>query len=245
MSSLLNSPAVTEWFQRLEAAWRRMPAEERTRQRDEVQQHLEGLVTAKVAQGQSVGDAWKAALSQFGDPTQIGRKVYDEWQQSRTSFRADMTAILFGLGLWALNYCLIQILFSFPLITIFTGKPYPQWQHTITSSIALETLLYGGSILIYALLGWKYPFQAIKGALFTFVLSALLGWIPIAMYVVRDNHAHLLTAMVTRTLPLMPLRLVAILMLSYFASVTKRGWYRPSLADFKITLPSRTKQISR
>jgi len=32
---------------------------------------------------------------------------------------------------------------------------------------------------------------------------------------------------------------------AYLASVTKRGWYRSSLADFKLTLPRKRIQISR
>lgn len=249
MSSLPSSPAVTEWFLRLEAAWQRMPTDERTRQREEVQQHLEGLVAAKVAQGQPSEDAWNAALRQFGNPIRIGRKISREWGRSQTGFHADMAAIWFGLGLWALNYSLIQLLFSSPSITLyFTGNIYSHWYQATAFHVALETLFYGGGVVSYALLGRKYPFQAIKGALFTFALSALLGWIPVVAFVVRGNHVnpvHVLTAMATRTLPFMPLRLIEVAILSYLASVTKRGWYRPSLADFKIALPPRTKQISR
>ena len=247
MFSPLNDPNVTDWFRRLDTAWRRMPAEEQQRQREEMQQHLEGLVTAKVAAGQSAEDAWNAALVQFGNPAQIGHKVYQEWCQSKVGFRAEIMAVLFGLGLSALNYGLIQLLLSSPLIILyFTGNLYPQWLYTTAFSIALETIFYGGGILSYVLLGRKYPFQAIKGALFTFVLSALLGWIPVTAYVVRGNHinpAHVLTAMATRTLPLVPSRLAGIVMLSYLASVTKRGWYKPTFEDFKLTLPKRRQTI--
>ena len=52
MFSPHDSPAVNDWFRRFDAACRHLPAEERAAQREEVQQHLEGLVAAKIAQGQ-------------------------------------------------------------------------------------------------------------------------------------------------------------------------------------------------
>ena len=68
MFSPHDSPTVNEWFQRFDAASRHLPAEERAAQREEIQQHLEGLAAAKMAQGQPTEAAWKAALMQFGDP---------------------------------------------------------------------------------------------------------------------------------------------------------------------------------
>ena len=244
MFSPLNDPQVTDWFRRLDAAWRRMPAEEQARQREEIQQHVDGLVTAKVAAGQSLEDAWEAALKQFGDPAHIGRKVYQEWCRSKTGFRADMTAILFGLGLWALNYCLIQLLFALPLIAVyFTGSQQSlHWNRTIAFYIALQTLYFGGAFLIYGLIGRKYPFQAIKGAMFAFVLSYLFSWVPFTAFLL-SSHAHLAPAMITRSLPLLPLRLAGFMLLSYLASVTKRGWYKPTWEDFNVTLPKRRRQV--
>ena len=90
MFSPLNDPTVADWFRHLDTGWRRLPANEQARQREEVQQHLEGLVAAKTAQGQSSEDAWKNSLVQFGDPTQIGRKMYNGWRLSKTGFRAEM-----------------------------------------------------------------------------------------------------------------------------------------------------------
>ena len=247
MFSPLNDPNVTDWFSRLDTAWRRMPAEEQQRQREEMQQHLEGLVTAKVAAGQSAENAWNAALVQFGNPAQIGHKVYQEWCQSKVGFRAEVMAVLFGLGLSALNYCVIELLFALPLIAPYlTGsQQYSHWNQTVTFYIIRQVFYFGGTFLIYGLVGLKYPFQAIKGALFTFVLSYLFSWVPVIIFVNRENHTHLLPAMLTRTLLWLPLHLAGIVAVSYLASVTKRGWYRPTLNDFKITMPSRTKQNSR
>ncbi len=245
MFSPLNDPTVADWFRRLDAAWKRMPADEQTRQREEVRQHLESLATSNTAQGQPLDAAWSAALAQFGNPSQIGRKIYREWCQSRTGFRPDMRAILFGLGLWALNYCLVQLLFALPLIALyFTGsQQYLHWNRTIIFDVVLQSFYFGGAFLIYGLIGHKYPLQAIKAALFTFVLSYLFAWVPVTAYFL-SNHAHPSLGMVTRGLPLLPLRLAGVMMLAYLASVTKRGWYKPALDDFKLTLPKRP-QASR
>ncbi len=40
MFSPHDSPTVNEWFQRLDAAWRGLPTEERDSQREEIRQHL-------------------------------------------------------------------------------------------------------------------------------------------------------------------------------------------------------------
>ena len=113
MFSPHDSPAVTDWFQRLDAAWRGLPTEERDSQREEIRQHLEGLVAASTALDQSPEAAWKSALARFGDPTQIGRRMYQEWQLGRTGFRADMRAILFGSGLFVVGQFAFQLLSSF------------------------------------------------------------------------------------------------------------------------------------
>ena len=93
MFSPHDSPAVKDWFQRFDAASRRLPAEERASQREEIQQHLEGLVAGRIAQGQPNEVAWEAATRQFGDPAQIGRKIDQEWQQGHSWLHSDVVAI--------------------------------------------------------------------------------------------------------------------------------------------------------
>ncbi len=154
MFSPPNTPNVSSWFQRLEAAWRRMPAEERTRQREEVQQHLAGLVAEKVAQGQPSEDAWNAALKQFGDPTQIGRKIYHEWCQSKTGFRADVSAIAFGT-------CWITLAhFAGDCYRFFDG--YQTNHHQLYHHLLVPIIFTCVSWLIPVAIGLKYPLQAIK-----------------------------------------------------------------------------------
>jgi len=229
-----NSPAVNDWFRRLDAAWRRMPADERTRQRDEVQQHLEGLVAAKVAQGQSVEAAWNAALKQFGEPTQIGRKMYQEWRRNRAGFHADARAVLFGVRL--------NVLVGFVIQNICWQGFMP-----IPWFILIGLLLLSGAgVLTYVPIGRKYPFQAIKSAFYTTILSDL--WCIIGSVIAYKVHfgipqLSVMPGNLTSFL-LMPTGLIFYVAVAYFASVTKRGWYRPSWADFKITLPSRRRQVN-
>ncbi len=232
MSSLPNSPAVTEWFQRLEAAWRRMPEEERTRQREEVQQHLEGLVATRVAQGQLSEDAWNDALVQLGDPTQIGRKMYYEWSLSRMGVNADMAAIVFGIGCHTLLLFAVNYLRFFDTYSINHHQFY---RHPIGHMV----LSYGG-IFISIAIGRKYPMQALKSSLYSPIFVTAWFWLYL-----RASFPFNLPLMIAQILPSYLLLVVEYTAVAYLASVTKHGWYRPSLADFKITLPSRTKQISR
>jgi hypothetical protein len=244
MFSPPNIPAVSHWFQRLDAAWRRMPAEERKIQREEVQQHLEGLVAAKVAQGQSVEEAWNAALNQFGDPAQIGRKVYQEWRQEKTGFRADMTAILFGVGLHVAERI------SFPLLTLWAllwPSVHPAGTTVVMPLNNSPVIGYILSVAIYTAIGLRYPYQAIKGALYSYLLWSLWGMISLALFFSAHptlKQPQSFSAMMLHSLPWMPVFATGQAIVAYLASVTKRGWYRPSWDDFKITLPSRRRRVN-
>ena len=238
MFSPPNTPAVSDWFRRLDAAWKRMPAEEQTRQLEEVQQHLEGLVAAKVAQAQTNEDAWNAALGQFGDPTQIGRKMYQEWRQSKTGFRADMAAILFGIGCQALLMLAERPLAYFGLINSADGS------HLSTVGMIIH---FGGYIFVYAAIGHKYPLQAIKGAFYAYLLFMLSNWISVYTFFFAHVHHNTflqpLSAYFVRMALWLPVWLTGYTTVAYLASVTKRGWYRPTREDFKVTLLSRRRQV--
>jgi hypothetical protein len=83
------------------------------------------------------------------------------------------------------------------------------------------------AVLLNLGIGYKYPFQAIKGALYAGTAWRLIfavrllpllsghGWPGFA------GDALLWTALDCA--------------LAYLASVTRRGWYRPRLADFKLS----------
>ena len=242
MFSPLNDSTVADWFRRLDAAWRRMPAEEQARQREEVQQHLEGLVAAKVASGQADEDAWNAALVQFGDPTQIGRKMYYEWRQSRTGFRVDMIAILFGYGLHLLMGPVLQ-----SSLNIYFGAFAGSHGTSVVSLLSPigHLLTYGSLIMINAAIGWKYPAQAIRGATYAWLLFTLSNWILVyAFYVAHpDAFRQQFSIYFVHSVPWMPLWAAAQVAVAYLASVTKRGWYKPTWEDFKLTWPKR-RQIS-
>ena len=231
MFSPLDDPHVADWFRRLDAAWRRMPPDEQTRQREEVQQHLEGLVAANVTQGQPLDAAWSAALVQFGDPTQIGRKMCREWEQARTGFHADMAAILFGLSLQVLMQCIVIHL----PIAIYHMKGV----HRI--------LFYGGQVLVCAAIGLAFPSQAIKTAFWNYLLWGIQWWISLGVftYVQHISQPLPLSVMFVRSTLLWPMWLLALwvvayhVTVAYLASVTKRGWYKPTWEDFKLTWPKR------
>lgn len=242
MSSPLNDPLVAEWFRRFDAAARHLPTDERAAQHEEIYQHLEGLAAAKVAQGQPNGVAWEAALAQFGDPVQIGRKINREWQQSRTGFCADMKAIVFGMGLTWLQSLAIPLWGAAWLLWMhFHGTGSFNGHAPQLPVLAYRTVGIGGTLLICAAIGRKYPLQAIKGAFYGYLLWILLSWAQVPVFLTYA-HGHLyepLPVMLGRAVLMMPLWMVGRVAVAYFASMTKRGWYKPSLADFKLTLPRR------
>ena len=62
---------------------------------------------------------------------------------------------------------------------------------------------------------------------------------------IRTAFPHTYSVGIVHLFLLMPVWLLAQTVIAYLASVTRRGWYTPSLADFKLTLPRRRPQISR
>lgn len=245
MFSPLDDTQAEEWFRRFDAASRRLPAEERASQRREIQQHLEGLVAANEASGKSHDEAWRAALTQFGDPTKIGRKMYWEWQQGRTGFRADMQAILFGIGLQVLRRLAVQLLYFF-----WFNSLYAHGQNLTGFAFVVNLgFTYGATTLIYAAVGRRYPLQALKSAFYTDVLWNLWNWLLFAIAASNPQHAlvHPSPVWFIHSMLLIPPLLWPVIhvVIAYLASVTKRGWYRPSLADFKLNLPRKQRKLSR
>lgn len=75
MFSPLENEELDHWFQRLNAPLKHLPAQERVQLHAEVRQHLEALVAANEELGSTPEEAWQFALTQFGDPTRIGRRL--------------------------------------------------------------------------------------------------------------------------------------------------------------------------
>lgn len=235
MFSPHDSPAVKDWFQRFDAASRRLPAGERASQREEIQQHLEGLVAAKIAQGQPIGVAWEAATRQFGDPTQIGRKMYQEWQQGHSWLRSDVASIF-----CATSISLVMMTLGSSLLHLWVHSH--GWQ-SVTWAIRFP-LSFGVTATAGLVIGLQYPLQALKATFYGVSLIYMWTW---ATWLLRVAQAPIEQVMQV-TLFIGAAALYAALWIAisvgaaYLASVTKRGWYRPSLADFKLTLPRKRRQ---
>jgi len=238
MFSPHDSPAVNDWFRRLDAAWQRLPAEERDTQREEIQQHLEGLVAAKVAQGQPDEAAWKAALTQFGDPAQIGRKMYQEWRLGHSWLRSDLAAV----------FCAISI--SFVLMTLRSSLLH-LWVHShgwqsVPWAVRLS-LSFGVAATVGLVVGLQYPRQALKATLYGISLIYMWTW---TTWLLRTVQAPIeqtiqVTVLIGAAALYATLWVAISMSAAYLASVTRRGWYRPSLADFKLTLPPKQRKLIR
>ncbi len=225
MFSPLTDPHVANWFRRLDAAWRHMPADEQARQREEVQQHLEGLVAAKVAAGQSPEAAWYGALAQFGNPGKFGRKMAQEWRRSETRFGVDTAAISFVF------VCEILLFYAYSANRFFDGH---QTHHPNFLSYVLTCLGW----MVPAVVGMLYPMQAIKGYLYGRCFAFCCFW----TYICASSPIDLPRSMAV-ILPGFALGVIKFAAIAYLSSVTKRGWYKPTWEDFKIALPKRRRQV--
>ena len=238
MFSPHDSPAVEDWFRRLDAAWQRLPAEERTSQREEIQQHLEGLVAAKVAQGQPNEAAWEATMRQFGDPTQIGRKMYSEWRLGHSWLRSDLAAVF-----CAVSISLVLMTLSSFLLHLWV---HSQASQSVPWAVRLS-LSFGVATTVGLVVGLQYPLQASKATLYGISLVYMWTW---ATWLLRTAQAPVEQVMQVSLLigaaALYATLWIAIsVSAAYLASVTRRGWYKPSLADFKLAPLPKKRKITR
>ena len=236
MFGSLENEAVNAWFRRLDAGWKYMPAEEQARQREEVQQHLEALMAANEELGSSPEEAMELALAQFGAPRKFGRRMAQEWQRRQGWASVEGAFILYGVGAFAVSAVVIQAI-CWAAATLY---------HVLTAvdiSASIPTLaceLVGVPIATGLALGWKYPAYALTGSLYTTLTMPILsfftalfaapiqnsdgawaGWGSVAGYAAGILAGSLLLTCGA----------------AYLASVTKRGWYRPTRDDFKLTMP--------
>jgi len=235
MFSPLNDPQVQQWFQRLNAPLQRLPFAERVELHTEVRQHLDALVAANKELGSPLDEAWELALTQFGDPTLIGRKMYQEWQQSRAA-HSGIAAIGFGVLLhlsWAAAMFLALQCYGPRLIT---------WPNSLLSFASL--------LLVNVAIGWKYPYHALRGALYGDLFSAFVSFLYFLPAMLHPHTEHyggvdmIVSVSASTALVQTSSSALRACVVAYLASITKRGWYRPSLADFKLTL-SRGRRTTR
>lgn len=243
MFSPLNDPHIEDWFQRLNAPLKRLPADERTQLHLEVRQHLDALAAANAELGSSPDEARRFALEQFGDPSRFGKKMVQEWQAGKGGFRADLTAVLLGAGLQIIGMGVV-----YTLDCLWEGvfyNPGDKVYHHVQASYAVVTLvsnilLYGTVVGVSTLMGRKHPYKALKSAFYAFVpYIALAAWALWMRVVAPSDTDTNLVQKLTDVASFLMLTATASIPSAYFASVTKRGWYRPTWEDFKITLPRR------
>ncbi len=236
MFSPLNDPQVEQWFQRLNAPLKRLPAAERAEMHEEVRQHLDALVAANEELGITPQEAWEYALQQFGDPTRIGRRLAWEWRRGRglvsPDITADMGAVLCGLGASTVVYAGISLAYVF----LCTPARYGEFlnSHREIMAVAMSVVF---PILMGLMVGRKCPMRALTGALYAALLWPAL---PLAVTATDLGPVELHQLLIWECSWLTLSSGAA-----YLASVTKRGWYRPSWADFNLTLPRRRHQLSR
>ena len=222
MPSPLNDPRSKEWFQRNAPHARRGAG----RLHSEITQRP--AFRRKHRTWQLAQEAWLLALTQFGDPTKIGRRLLWEWRRSQYAVSPDMAAVLYGLAAHiVLTFLLLPATFLVMTAMHFdtTMRTLVHWEYWL-----VVPLLTG------AMMGRRFPKQAVTAAFYiTFTLPMLPMVLITALLMAQTIPADLFAAFLWP-----PAWLTLGCGAAYLASVTRRGWYRPSLADFKsLSLPRR------
>ncbi len=241
MLRLLGNKELDAWFQRLNTPLKRLPADERRELHAEVRQHLEALAAANEELGSLPEEAWEHALTQFGDPGKFARRMVWEWRRGQGWVSPDMAAVLYGCGVHAVAsvgflalFCVVSVLdYFFGERILGRGVGW----------LLTAGYFVGVPGLTGFKLGRKYPSQASKSALHTAfvlpILPTLIGLIAAISQGVSYQYVVILVSFLAVFSGWLLLTCGA----AYLASVTKRGWYRPSWADFKIALPKRRRQV--
>ena len=233
MPSPLNDPISEDWFRRLNAPLKRLPHEERAALHSEITQHLDQLAAANRELGSTPEEAWALALTQFGDPAKIGRRLAGEWHKSQRVPSAAWQAIGFGI--------------VFKLVLDQVGLALQENLGDSTHPVTAACFLLGGgaSLLTGLAIGLKYPLQALRGSFYSSVfLQLLIICIALSQTLISpteviDGHVVGVHVSIGHSwLDLLGNKFPGCAA-AYLASVTRRGWYRPSLADFKLSLPQK------
>ncbi len=244
MFSPRKQTEIEDWFQRLNAPLKRLPAAERAELHQEVRQHLEALAQAHEELGSPSDEAWSLSLAQFGDPAKIGRCMAWEWRRKQGWVSEKLAAVFYGVGasmasiagVAVVSY-LVSVL-TYYVVGIDTSNPFP----TDARNLVAVPIMAGLAV------GRKYPHQALTGAFYAaialpilptlarFSVSALQGSLgPVEIWHGSVAYAAISSGWLFLTCGA-----------AYLASARKRReWYRPCWADFKLTMPSKRAQTSR
>ena len=238
MFSPLNNKDLDDWFQRLNAPLKHLPPGERQQLHEEVRQHLDALVKANEELRSTPEEAWEHALPQFGDPVRIGRRMAWEWRRSHGLFSPDMMAVLYGTGIHAaaavglILLCLLKDLLNYSGINVHDASGFMAYGY-----------LAGVPLSVGWMVGRKYPREALRGAfqapLVVLILPTLIG---LAAAVSQEMCSQYLLIFASCS-AVFSTWLLLTCSAAYLTSVTKRGWYKPTLNDFKITLPKRRRRV--
>ena len=238
MFSPLENKELDQWFHRLNAPLKRLPAEERAELHAEVRQHLEALAVAHEELGSAPEEAWQYALTQFGDPGKFGRRMRRQAMAlsrdpNQWPYNPLLSAWIYVYAIYAAFLMVTLMLFmgcSSLLWTQFpTLSPDSLCWHVLNTVNALW--LATGAAFVGWIAGRTLKQKAVTGTLLaSFSQTGLAGCLLLTLD--HDTAGGIFE-----------LSLSGIACLA--AWTAKRGWYRPTLTEFKITLPSRTKQISR
>ena len=244
MFSPLNNDSLDAWFQRLNVPLKRLPVEERVQLHQEVRQHLEALAAANEELGSTPQEAWEHALTQFGEPSKFGRRMVWEWRRKHGFIGPQAAAVLYGVGVcsvsmlavawinWLVSWWLVSALPYFVEILTINSNPFP----------CMAFGFFGAPIVTGLAVGWKYPHHALRGTLHGSGIWPLLPAFALLLDCLQPclvGSQHINWPIFITICCAFPGWLLLMCGAAYLASVTKRGWYRPTLNDFKITLPKR------
>lgn len=240
MFSPLNNPQVEQWFQRLNSALKSLPAEEQAKMELEVRQHLEALAIANAELGSSPQEAAELALTQFGNPVRFGHRMAQEWQRQQGWISEEGTFALYIVGMSVVSAVGIQAAcwLTPNLYHSLTGM-------NISASISTPTYeLLGVPIATGLAVGRKYPDHALTATPYMASFTSVLPFFTAALALPVQNLTGGWGTVAGYAAGLLAGSFLLTCGAAYLASVTRRGWYRPALADFKLTPPKR-RQISR
>ncbi len=231
MPSPLNDPHSEDWFRRLNAPLRRLPAEERIALHTEVGQHLDQLAAANRELGSSPEEAWGLALTQFGDPAKIGRRLLWEWRRSRSAITPDMAAVLYGLATHA------AITAAFIVTTVLLMLTFSLYDSSgiFGTAVALEYLI-GVPILTGLAVGRRFPPRAVTGMFY-----AAFAWPFLPCMVAAATSGTTLNFPSLLVLVMWPACWLTLgCGAAYLASArSRRQWYWPRWEDLRLKLPTR------